>query len=60
MNQYLQNHLKPALEFLKVEYPEIGQQTQVQDISMIHLSFFYSVYAWAKSFRIHWLAALTP
>ena len=40
MNQYLQNHLKPALEFLKVKYPDIGQQTQVQDVCMIHLSFF--------------------
>ena len=37
MPQYLQNHLKPALEFLKVKYPDIGQQTQVQDVCMIHL-----------------------
>ena len=39
MPQYLQNHLKPALEFLKVKYPDIGQQTQVQDVCMIHLPF---------------------
>ena len=39
MSQYLQNHLNPALEFLKVKYPDIGQHTQVQDVCMIHLSF---------------------
>ena len=40
MPQYMQNLLKPALEFRKVKYPDIGQLTQVQDVCMIHLSFF--------------------
>ena len=38
MSQYLQNHFKPVLEFLKGKYPQIDQHTQVQDVCMTQVS----------------------
>ena len=60
VSQYLQDHLEPALEFLKGKYPHIDQHTEVQHVSIIQLSWHSVCVALELTIRFHGLDVFIP